>query len=526
MPRRYWGAICGEGNTIQTRSSHRPGALLAAMLAVLLLSCTPGSDRATQPSPGQANSPAQGRTLVVLNRAEYATLAPKVLQSNGPLGTTRLFNASLSLIDDAGLPRPYLVETLPQLDTDSWRVSPDGRMETTYTLRSNLTWQDGAPLTADDFAFAFRVYKDPQLGIFIAEPQDAIDAVLAPDPRTIVVQWRALNPIGGSLTFGDLDPLPRHLLEAAFNDYAEGRTSRESFVNGSAWTTEYVGAGPYRLERWEPGLQLEGTAFEHHALGRAKIDRLIIRILVDENTTLATVLAGGHLDYTNESTMRFEHYATLKREWEPTGKGQAVLGLGTAVYLFLQQRPEYVGDPGLLDLRVRRALAHAIDRQALNEGLFEGLGIPTESPVPPDVPFYPAVDRLMAKYPLDLNRSAQLMAEAGYTRDSQGLYADGQGRQFHLDFAVQNSSEIERMQAILSRSWRDAGFDVRTTAMAVSLFTQQETRQTLPGLGYALFTAAEATFRSSEVGAPGNRWTGNNRSGWTNPGYDRVYGAW
>ena len=98
----------------------------------------------------------------------------------------RLFNAALSLIDGQGTPRPYLAEALPQLNSDSWRVFPDGRMETTYRLRENLTWQDGTPLTAENFVFAYRVYKDPALAIFIANPQDEIDAVTAPDPRTIV----------------------------------------------------------------------------------------------------------------------------------------------------------------------------------------------------------------------------------------------------------------------------------------------------------------------------------------------------
>src|SRR5207244_9965308 len=112
---------------------------------------------------------------------EPLTLAPKVVAPNGPLTTTRLFNASLALFDDKGLARPYLAEALPQLNTDTWRVLPDGRMETTYRLRDNLTWHDGASLTAEDFAFAFRVYKDPGLGLFISTPQDTIDMVLAPD---------------------------------------------------------------------------------------------------------------------------------------------------------------------------------------------------------------------------------------------------------------------------------------------------------------------------------------------------------
>ncbi|MPZ14219.1 MAG: hypothetical protein GEU73_07300 [Chloroflexi bacterium] len=496
--------------------------LFGVVLVLLIVSCAPAQSQA----PGAvSDQPAQSRTMVVAHRYEPANLAPKVLQSNGPLNTTRPFNATLSLIDDKGLARPYLAEALPQLNTDAWRVFPDGRMETTYVLRDHLTWHDGAPLTAADFAFASRVYKDSGLGMFISIPQDAIDAVLTPDPLTVIVQWRTPNARAGSLGFEDVDPLPSHLLEASFTDYTEGRSTAEEFMADTFWTTDYVGAGPYRLERWDPGVQLEGTAFAGHVLGSPKIDRLVVRIFLDENQTLATVLAGGTLDYTCCNSLRFAQHVTLKREWEPSGKGTPVARPSTAVFLFLQQRPEYVGHDALLDLRVRQALAHAIDRQAINDGVFDGLGVPTETPVPPNVPFSPEVDRQMTKYPLDLNRASALMSQAGFTRDAEGLFADGQGRRFYVDFAVQAASEIERMQTVLSDSWKRAGFEVRPVVVAPPVFTRLETRHTLPGLGYAFFTAGEATFQSTQIGTAANGWSGFNRSGWTSPEYDQLSDA-
>ena len=498
--------------------------VFSALVALLVLSCSPPTQDSRQSPAAPSDQPAPSRTLIVGHRYEMTSLAPKVLQANGPISTTRLFNAALSMIDDDGRARPYLAEALPQLNTDSWRVFPDGRMETTYRLRDGLTWQDGAPLTANDFTFALRLYKDPNLGPFTRTPQNQIDAVLAPDPRTVVVSWQSTNPNGGSLTFEDLDPLPTHLLEARFSDYTEGRLSREAFMGDPLWGIEYIGAGPYRIERWDAAVQLEGRAFDGHVLGRPKIDRIIVRLFADENQALAAVLAGGHVDYTCCSTLRFEHYSTLKRDWADAGKGTAILRSGAAVFLSLQQRPEYVGHEGLLDLNVRRALAHAINRQALLDGLFDGIGAPAETPVPANVPFYAEVDRLLRKYPLDLNRASQLMSDAGFARDGEGLFADRQGRRFSLELAAQDGIEIQRMQAIMSDSWKQAGFEVRTVVIPRPVFNQLETRHTLPGLGYGIFPAAgEGAFRTSEVGTPANRWAGVNRSGWTHPDYDRLW---
>jgi peptide/nickel transport system substrate-binding protein len=501
-------------------------ARVVFLIAVLVVGCTPGQG---QPSQSQTSGrspeqPRQSQTLVVAHRYEPANLATKVQGSNGPLRTTRLFNAALVLYDVQGAPRPYLAERLPQLNTDAWRVFPDGRMETTYQLRDGLTWHDGAPLTAEDFAFAFRVYRHPDLGVFLRVPQAMIDSVLAPDARTVVIQWRTAFPDAGILSFGDLDPLPSHLLAASFAEMEQADSSRESFLGNSFWTVDYVGAGPYRLERWEPGVQLVGRAFAGHVLGEPKIDRIVVRITIDENSVLAAVLAGGQFHYTNTFTLRFEHLLALKRDWEPAGKGFAAAVPTTAVYLNLQQRPEFVGDDALLDVRVRRALAHTLDRDALNEGLFNGIGFPTESIVPPSAPFFPDLERAMTKYPLDANRANQLMAEAGYTRDSEGFFVNAQGRRVRVDFTVQASAEIERMQAILSDDWRRKGFDVHPNVMGVTLFTELRTRHTLPGLAYSL-GPSEGTFAASEIGSAANGWAGLNRTGWTHPEYERLRSA-
>ena len=473
---------------------------ISLVLASLMVSCSPPQAQRQSQTAGASEPPKPSRALVVAHRYEPSNLAAKVLGSNGPLNTSRLFNATLALYDDKGLARPYLAEALPELNTDTWRLFPDGRMETTYRLRSGLTWQDGTPLTANDFAFALRVYKDPGLGVFIRTPHGSIDNVVAPDARTVLIQWKAPHPDAGVLSFGDLDPLPTHLLEAPFGDYAQGTTTRDGFLANSFWTTDYVGAGPFRLNRWDPGVQLQGTAFDGHALGRPKIDRIIIRITIDENTVLAAVLTGGQFDYTKENTLRFEHLLQLRNEWMPSGKGVGVGVAGTAVYLNLQLRPDSVGDQALLDPRVRRALAHSLDREALNDGVFNGIGFPTESVVPPSAPFYPDLDRAMTKYPLDANRADQLMADAGFTRDGEGLFANTQGRRLRVDFAVQNSPEIERMQVLLTDIWRRRGFDVRPVVMGVTQFTELRTRHTLPGLGYSQ-GPSENSYIAAEIGS-------------------------
>jgi peptide/nickel transport system substrate-binding protein len=144
--------------------------VLVLVSAMIVAACAP----AAQPAPSAARQqggergPAAGdqpsRTLVAAVRVEPDTLAARALRTARGVAldlSRRMFNAEMALLNDAGQPTPYLAERLPQLNTDSWRVFPDGRMETTYRLRPNLIWHDGTPLSAQDWVFAWQVYGSP-----------------------------------------------------------------------------------------------------------------------------------------------------------------------------------------------------------------------------------------------------------------------------------------------------------------------------------------------------------------------------
>ena len=113
----------------------------------------------------------------------------------------------------------------------------------------------------------------PELGAAAALPVSLMEEVVAPDDRTLVIRWRRPYPQAGVLqatgTLTHFPALPRHVMEAPY-EAAEW----EAFAAQPYWTREYVGLGPYRLERWEPGASIEGAAFPGHVGGRPKIERI------------------------------------------------------------------------------------------------------------------------------------------------------------------------------------------------------------------------------------------------------------
>jgi peptide/nickel transport system substrate-binding protein len=172
-----------------------------ALLLVLAAGCAAPAARVGDAG-SQPVAPApsrESRALVAAIRFEPNDLSPKIITRGGSEAVKRPVNAAMALIDAAGGAFPYLAEALPQLHTASWQVFPDGRMETTYPLRRELTWHDGRPLTAEDFVFAWQVYSAPGLGVFNPKPQDQIQEVAAPDPATVLIRWRAPYPSANTL---------------------------------------------------------------------------------------------------------------------------------------------------------------------------------------------------------------------------------------------------------------------------------------------------------------------------------------
>ncbi len=507
-------------------SVHRLGIIAVAFL-VCIVGCAP--DRAASrsgvaPAAPETRARDAGPPLVVVTRSELDTLAAKPLLARGAgLGdgaARRIFNAGLAINDGQGVPRPYVADRLPELRTASWQVLPDGRMETRYQLRPNLIWHDGAPLTAEDFVFAWRVYATPQFGAAGSAPLNQMQDVTAADARTVLIRWRRPYPRANVLQEEEFQPLPRHLLEAALE-----ADQGEAFATRPFWTTEYVGLGPYRLERWDAGSSIDAVAFDGHALGRPKIDRMRLRFIGDSNTVLANLLAGeAHL--TLPYTIYLQQGVVLRQQWAASAAGSILVVPAGYRKTQIQYRPELVAPRALLDLRVRKALAHALDLPLLNGALFEGETVLAASMIPPSVDYAADIDRAIARYPTDPRRSEQLMTEAGHAKGADGTYVAGNGERFAAELRATATADIQQEAAVMASQWRTAGFDVRETAVPLAQAQDGQVRAAFTGLqnwGGGIGEEGLTNWTTTAIPTSENRWTGANHGSWSNPAYDRLY---
>jgi len=497
--------------------------ILVATLAIV--ACGPSSQTAASRADsagGGLASTVSSRTLNVIMRVE----PPTMMDSSVDRAAVHkpLFSANLAYWNLQNEPYPVLSESIPQLNTDTWRVFPEGRMETTFRLKGGLAWHDGTPLTADDFVFGRRVAiarVDWGLDQTSAEVRQ-VDEVLAPDARTVVIKWKQPFMLAAG---PESLPFPRHILQPAL-DQGDG----EAFGNLPYWTTEYVGAGPYRVDRWERGAFIEGAAFDKFALGQPKVSRIRLTWNNDPNVSLTRLIAGD-ADVALDGSLRFDQARVLKEQWIPQTGGTILLNPTSLRYIQVQARPEYANPKALLDSRVRKAIQHSIDRAALAETMLDDSSMVADTVPPPSVPYYAEVMRAVARYPYDLRAAEQLMARVGYAKGPDGVFVSQTDGRFHLEIRGVSGGQEEQDTTIVAGNLRDGGLD--PTMMLLPSSTRavdDRTKGTFPGLTLNNNTLQIGLglnkWLTSNIGGPWDNWTGGNRMGWSNAEFDQTYEQW
>jgi peptide/nickel transport system substrate-binding protein len=242
---------------------------------------------------------------------------------------------------------------------------------------------------------------------------------------------------------------------------------------------------------------------------------------------MLTNVLSGEVDIALDNSLRFEHAQVLRREWSATKKGVVLFEPIQPRTGNFQRRPELADPQALLDVRVRRALAHAVDKQGIIDGLFEGEAIPlADQLLPPTMPYFADLDRAAVKYPYDLRAAEQRMSEAGYRLTPERGYIDATGERIAFTLMSGGGSQNEKERAVVADGWRRAGFDVSESSMPPALATDPQHRATWPSVHTSAANLGEAALRrytSGQICTAAYRWRGEYAGGWSNADYDSLY---
>lgn len=272
----------------------------------------------------------------------------------------------------------------PALATE-WHVNDETSWR--FTLRDDVTWHDGMPLTAEDVKFTLdRVISDTT--IYAHEAFSTIADVEALDEHEVLIRTHAPDPILLNRLSGmGAGIVPKHYVES---------------VGWDGFAEEPMGSGPFKFVEWRRDDRVILEAFDDHWRGRPHWDRLVHRAIPESSTRVGELLTGGVHIATNvptQDTERIQNSDLADVAPWPT----------TRIMTFTVNTSEDVatGDP-----RIREAIEYAIDNQLLIDGLMDGLGVPVRGRLSPGIAAAPMT--LYDTYLYDPERATELLAEAGY----------------------------------------------------------------------------------------------------------------
>jgi peptide/nickel transport system substrate-binding protein len=406
----------------------RDGAALFLIL-IMLLTLLGGCSSATPPAPPAqrpAGVPANGDTLVVGTIGEPSNLIPLLATDSSSHDVAgQIFN---------GLVRYDKNLRLEGDLAERWEIAANG-LTITFHLRRNVRWHDGAPFTARDVLYTYKVTIDPNTPTAYAEDFKQVQSVTAPDPYTVVVTYG--KPFAPALASWGNAVLPAHLLEG--KDITKSPLSRTP-----------VGTGPFRFKSWDAGQKIILEANPDYYEGRPHIDRYLYRVIPDNSTMYMELKAGG-LDMMGLSPVQYQRQTSGASFVSRFNKYR----YPAAAYTYLGYN---LRNPLFADRQVRQAIAMCINRDEIIHGVLLGMGQMANGPYKPGTW---AHNPSVTGFAYDPDRALRLLAAAGWQRGADGfLQKDGKRFSFTLLTNQGNDQRIKIAQ-IIQRRLKMVGIDVR-----------------------------------------------------------------
>ncbi len=371
---------------------------------------------------------------------EPATLDPHVQWNPDSYYVYRNVFDNLVTRDNAGA-------IAPQIAT-AWKRLSD--TETEFTIRSDVTFHDGAPLTAEDVAFSVKRITDPAFGSPQLGQFNQIVKAEATSPTTVKLTTNGVYPaLLAQLV--KLSVVPKHVVEKVGKD---------------AFNLKPVGSGPYKFESWQRGVQVTLSRNDAYWGDKGAFKSAVFRAVPDAATRVADLQTG-----TSDLVVTLN--SDLAAEIEKSGRGKILSVLTERVAYFGMnsfKRP-------LDDVRIRRAIAYAIDKEGIVDGILAGYPkVVGELASPAHFGWVDGIE----PYPYDLKKAKALIAEVGDAAKTP------------LEFATSPVYDQRVIQAI-QQMLNDAGLNVqiKMTDMATYLKGQQSSSpETANVLSYGRWSCA------------------------------------
>ncbi|NOY76975.1 MAG: hypothetical protein GXO76_03795 [Calditrichaeota bacterium] len=391
--------------------------------------------------------------------------------------------------------KPKLNAFSPEL-ARRWTFSPDHK-KVTFTLRSDVFWSDGYPVTAEDVVFTFQKQKCPELGWIFQSEKSLIDSVVARNDSTVIFYYSRSYPY--QLTDANEGLiLPKHVLEN---------------LSPSEWkTTPFnqnpVTNGPYRVKRWvrQQAIELEANPL-YFRKGFPKIKKVVFKIVADESIRLSQI-QNGEIDILEGVSVR--QVGRLQKRPAIHVASFPDMAFG---FLGWNERNSL-----FRKTRVRRALVMAINRPMVVRNVFGHYAIPLNSPI---LPQNWAFCDTIRPFPYDPQKALHLLNAEGWKDSNGDGWLEKNGKPFRFELMTNYGNPVRRDLAVLLQAqFKKIGVDAQIQFYDWSVFLDRFREGSYDAVLSAWRVSSKLELRSfwhSE-----SIWNGFNRFFYKNPKVDAL----
>jgi peptide/nickel transport system substrate-binding protein len=497
--------------------------LVALSGALALTACSP--DKPTKPTngtdtvkPDKPKPPAK-KKLVLATNSEPDTLDPMFAEMAASTSIRFLGQRELTMHNDKWETVPDLAASIPTMENGSVKLidageknddgTPKQKMEVTWNIRPDAKWDDGTPVTADDFIFGWEVMKDDSQEIIDRESAERVESMVAQgdDKKTLVVTYK--QPYAFYDDFSLHGAYPSHLLRARYKK-PDGTTNN---MKKDKYGRQPASNGPFKFKEWLPGQYISYVKNPQYFAPPA-IDEVTFRI-IPNNVAMKSALIAGDIHGTIPSGgLSIPEIEELRSEHGDKFNYYSVPGLVWAHIDF------NLDSPLLKDKRVRKAIAHAINRKQLIDELFYGKYTISHTYLPPRHWGY---KKDVNTLDFNLEQAAKLLDEAGWKQSKEGEVRKKGKEKLSLSIsAVAGIKDIEQLQQVIQSDLRKIGVDLKIDNKPAKVFFGELARyRKFPHLSFYSWVMSPSSWgntlwQGDMIPSEENSWQGQNYPGWNN----------
>jgi len=498
-----------------------PAPALMSLCLVYVVSLAGCRDKERAPAEPQAatarslsRQPAKKRRVVIGITQEPSTLFLPFKDMRAAELVAKTGSYALTVYDADKQLQPWAATSIPTLGNGGVVMLSQGdaqRMQVTWRLADRFAWPDGKPLSADDFVFTWEMSKDDRLPILDRSSVDRILSMTSSDAgRTLTVVFK--EPYAYYASYDNHFAVPRHLVEPLYRKNP-GRVHESTFGQRPAL------AGAFTVQEWVVGSHI--TLRRNPALKppfAPHLDEVIWRF-VPQTQAMESHLLSGSVDIVSPIGFTLDQAIAFEKRH---GDAFDVHFTPALFWEHIDLKHEH---PAFADVRVRRALLHAIDRAALVRELFNDRQQVAHGTVPPGATFH---EPKVRRYPFDPALAGRLFDEAGWRRGEDGVRTKD-GVRLSVPFLTTAGDRLRlQVQQLLQAWWRDAGVEVRIANQPARILFGESVRHRKYE-GMVMFSWSmmpdvpnRNLWRCDGVPSADNGWDGQNIPGWCHEEADRL----